>query len=422
MTDSRTGNGSHRAGAARHAVLLVAAMVSLALLGTLSGALDPLFERFAGGSSGPPPASQVSEALPDDASAGARRAPASSVTPPVATLERSDAIARNDRAVAAIYAGDLDLAIEILVEVVAEHPDVVAFADNLGEAYLRRARAQKDDPEAALEDFENALLWTRDDERRATIESLRDRARAIAETEKEFVVEPTLHFTFKFDGTRVELLDGVEDLKVLLESTYQEFGELFRRHPVEEGEPRIEVVLYRADGFDAVTGLGDWAGGVFDGTIRVPVADLLDSRRVARIRDVLRHETAHAFAHSIGGAEVPSWLNEGIAQWLENPARRHESVRFARARLAASEAPPFALSELTGNLTGWKERQAITRAYDQALAFTDFLVEQYGSDLVFEMIAACDGKGAAGAAEHFRSRLLVDLETVLGDFVDSLDD
>ncbi|MEM9378832.1 MAG: hypothetical protein AAGB93_02705 [Planctomycetota bacterium] len=418
-----------RAGSARAGLLVVFALVCGGVLALASGALDPLLDRLRarleGGSAPPTAADSAGEAATTEREA--TRADATSTDPvrdrPVATIEAASPYDQNERAVAAMDVGDLDAAIALLEEAVAARPDIETFADNLGEAYLRRARGTNtDDPAAALADFDRAIEWTRDEDRRSRITALRDRARVIAETEAEFVVQPTLHFTFKYDGTREEILEGVEQLKILLEDTYQEYGDLFRRRPVEAGEGRIEVVLYRAQGFDAVTGLGDWAGGIFDGTIRVPVANLRDARRLDRIRDVLRHETAHAFAHSIGGSKVPAWLNEGVAQWLEDPAERDRDVLYARAFLGSLEEPLFPLSRITGGLTGWSDTAAIRRAYEQALAFTDYLVRQYGSDLVFEMVAACKEGGAEGASEHFRARILVDLDVVLQDFAASLRD
>lgn len=352
----------------------------------------------------PAPAPEVAASGPDP------------VSEPVAIDERPYDL--NDQAIAALEDGRFDEAIDWLEEAATARPDVLTFGANLGEAYLRRARAGKGGPAAAVEDFEAALDRIDDPDRRALIEELLERHRRIRDEERDFVVEPTLHFTFRYDGSRDGVTDGVDRLKVLLEDTYQEFGEQFRRRPVEAGEGRIEVVLYDAEGFDKVTGLGDWAGGVFDGKIRVPVEDLRSELRFARVKGVLRHETAHAFTHSIGGAKVPAWLNEGVAQWLEEPARRASDVGVARARLAT--AALFPLARLNGNLVGWEDRAEVARAYDQALAFVDHLSAQYGPDLVFSMIGACREGGVEGAAAHFKERTLVDLEAVLGDLADSL--
>jgi hypothetical protein len=338
------------------------------------------------------------------------------VSEPVAFDERPYDL--NDQAIAALEDGRFDEAIEWLEEAATARPDVPTFGANLGEAYIRRARAGEGGPAAAVEDFEAALERIDDPDRRALIEELLERHRRIRDEERDFVVEPTLHFTFRYDGSREGLSDGVDRLKVLLEDTYQEFGERFGRRPVEAGEGRIEVILYDAEGFDSVTGLGDWAGGVFDGKIRVPVEDLRTELRFARVKGVLRHETAHAFTRSIGGTAVPSWLNEGVAQWLEEPARRGADVGLARARLGASSL--FPLARLNGNLVGWQDRGDVARAYDQALAFVDHLAVQYGPDLVFSMIAACRDRGVEGAAAYFRERTLVDLDAILGDLADSL--
>ena len=357
----------------------------------------------------PAPAPEVAAAGPDP------------VSEPEAFDERPYDL--NDQAIAALEEGRFDQAIEWLEEAAAARPDVPTFGANLGEAYLRRARAadsgaSDSGADTAIDDFESALEWIDDPERRAQVETLLERSRRVRDEERGFVVEPTLHFTFRYDGSREGLAGGVDRLKVLLEETYQEFGEQFGRRPVEAGEGRIEVVLYDAQGFDNVTGLGDWAGGVFDGKIRVPVEDLRTEQRFARVKSVLRHETAHAFTRSIGGAAVPSWLNEGVAQWLEEPARRASGVKIARARLAS--APLFPLARLNGNLVGWEDRAEVARAYDQALAFVDYLVAQFGQELVFTMVAACRDRGVEGASVHFQERTLVPLDAVLGDLAASL--
>ncbi len=404
-------------------VLLLLVLAALAAAGLLALLMMPGDWRSEG--QGPPDRPEPGEAGPSAGpSAGPHTGPAAApaasapdlASEPEAFDERPYDL--NDQAISALEDGRFDEAVEWLEEAAAARPDVAAFGANLGEAYLRRARAEEDGPDAAIDDFEAALERIKDPERRAQVGVLLDRSRRVREEERDFVVEPTLHFTFRYDGSREGLTDGVDRLKVLLEETYQEFGEQFGRRPVEAGEERIEVVLYDSEGFDSVTGLGDWAGGVFDGKIRVPVEDLRTELRFARVKSVLRHETAHAFTRSIGGAAVPSWLNEGVAQWLEEPARRTSGVEIARARLAAASL--FPLARLNGNLVGWEDRGEVARAYDQALAFVDHLSVQYGPEIVFSMIAACRDGGVEGAAEHFKARTLVDLDTVLGDLATSL--
>ena len=80
----------------------------------------------------------------------------------------------------------------------------------------------------------------------------------------------------------------------------------------------------------------------------------------------------------------------------------------------------FKLTEIQGSLVTWKDITEITRAYDQALAFIDFLAVQYGARLLFDMVADCKEHGVDGAGLAFKRALLVDLDVVLGDFDASL--
>lgn len=409
------------------AAAALAAVAAVAALGLLVVAADLRFPGW--GAEAAPEQGAADGAAEVAVAPEPQRAPESRVEGAVVRAapagEGSSAFARarehNQAGIAALDRVEHD---EAILEFGRAHelaPDVSAFAVNLTEAYVRRGVARPEvDALLKIEDFETALVTVQTDERRADIEELLARARAIAEAEQDFVIESTLHFTFRFDGARPELYAGIEALKRVLEDTYQEYGELFRRRPVEEGEPRIEVVFYEKQSFDDVTGLGDWAGGVFDGTIRVPVEDLGDAASVARITRVLRHETAHAFIRSIGGRDVPAWLNEGLSQWLEEPSRRAADVMHARGRLSRDTDELFELDDLRGTLTAWSDRARIRRAYDQALAFTSYLAQRYGDDLVFDLAAACKAGGADGAATRFQEVLLLDIDVVLGDFKDDL--
>ena len=121
-----------------------------------------------------------------------------------------------------------------------------------------------------------------DEERREQIECAANagRLRRIADHEADFTVEfdgalrhtaTTSHAT-EIDRRHPTTLKGVNGSNdASWTSTYREYGVLFGHPPGGRGRSRsIAVVFYRPEGFDAVTGLGDWAGGVFDGTIRVP--------------------------------------------------------------------------------------------------------------------------------------------------------
>ncbi len=426
-------DGNRRLGRAQTQILMAVFMVCCLGLGFVSGAFDGAIAKLR--SFGEPDQAAASAAQDEPAETRpATELPLGSEAQAAASAAlaaRDDAprgpsaVDRNEQAIEALNAEEFDRAIELLTSAVEDAPSDDTIRENLGVAYLKRARSfGEGDLELALADYESALEHLRREDFRAQAKSLMERAQRIAKEEAEFTVEETLHFRFKFDASRTEIRAGVDQLQALLEGTYQEYGELFGRRPVEAGEDKIAVVLYKSEGFSNVTGLGDWAGGAFDGVIRVPADDLRDAHRVARLQDVLRHEVAHAFVQSIGGKDVPSWLNEGIAQWLENPERRPGGLAVARARLANARdnggKALFQLAEIEGSLVSWKNTEEITRAYDQALAFIDYLAEQYGAHLLFDMVAECKASGVSGAGVAFQRAILVDLNLVVGDFDQSL--
>src|SRR5690606_4471117 len=103
------------------------------------------------------------------------------------------------------------------------------------------------------------------------------------------------YFRVEYDGDREDLVQHVQQVLDFLEGggrygsgAYEDLRGFFRSDPVISAGEKIRVVLYDRAEFDHLTGLGDWAGGVFDGTIRIAVDDLdLERRRWERI---LRHE------------------------------------------------------------------------------------------------------------------------------------
>jgi len=344
-----------------------------------------------------------STATAETAPAGPGEASVMAATPPPAAFASGDqALAWNEQGFELLATGDLEGAIERFEAAAELWPSVDTYANNLAEALFRSAKARWDEePEPALALLERALEVLRDDARRKELEPLRDRWRRAREAEDGFWTTSSPYFAVSFDGTRVELMNNVHEVLADLDTYYSEYGDLFGQRPVENGRPKIRVVFYRRAAFAEVTGLGDWAGGVFDGTIRVPVESLGDERE--RLRAVLRHELMHAFIHYVSGGNAPAWLNEGLAQWIERPGEgRALDIALARGRLRGHDL--FPLTSLRGTLAAWSDKQAITRAYAQALLLVDHLVFSKGEALIFELVVASKAGGVTGPEQHFMTR------------------
>ena len=392
---------------------LATALVGLAFVGLSAAAGFQLARRLR-----PPPA-QVLPALEVEAplAAGPARRPVE-----LEGLETSGALAapaagarwaqRNKLGIEALEAGLLERAVLLFEECAEGVPDEPVFRRNLAEALARMAVRDRQDERpcgACLQALARAVELAPE---RSDLSRLLERWRLEDELEADFWRESSLHFDLAYDGSRDELLWGSHRLLAELEEGYMDLGGFFGAHPVEEGRGRFPVVLYRRDGFDRLTGLGEWAGGAFDGTLRVPVEDL--GAEEAGLKRVLRHELVHAFVAEVGGPGVPGWLNEGLAQWLEGG--RDDSVRRARERLREREL--FPLDELRGSLARWSDRDAIALAYAQSLVLVDHIARQYGEALLVELVAGHrDGRTAA---DTFRRRLNFEIDELLDDVREEL--
>ncbi|MEZ6014341.1 MAG: hypothetical protein R3F49_04455 [Planctomycetota bacterium] len=313
----------------------------------------------------------------------------------------------NEEGFRLLAAGDAQGAVERFEAASALWPEVDVYANNLAEALFRLARSRWEEaPDEALATLDRALLALRDDARRKELEPLRERWLRTRAAEDGFWTESSPYFAVSFDGTRVDLMNHVHEVLEDLDRYYGEYFELFGAGPVDPGAPdrtrtKLRVVFYARSTFDHVTGLGDWAGGVFDGTIRVPIESLADERE--RLRSVLRHELMHAFIQHLSASQAPAWLNEGLAQWIERPGEgRKLDVALARNRLRGHEL--FPLSELRGTLAAWSDREAIARAYAEALVLVDHLVYEKGEALTFALVKACLTGGPEGPEAYFLSR------------------
>ena len=316
--------------------------------------------------------------------------------------------ALNDEAIAALERREFDRAIELFEQCYAGAPAEKVFRGNLAEALVRRALDLHDrlrPCERCVEDLARAVELVPE---REGLARLLERWRAELETEQEFLRDRSVHFELSYDGWRQSLLDAAPDVLAELELHCADLSLVFALWPGENGARRIPVVLYRREEFARITGLSEWAGGSFDGTIRVPIAEgrSLDPALSA----LLRHELVHAFVREAsGGDKVPAWLNEGLAQWLA----RDPSGELAAARRRMAGRALMPLEKLERPFAALPEPE-IPFAYAQSLLFTAFLERQYGRESLLAMVRGI--RGGERAASAFESWTRVPLALAFEDF------
>jgi hypothetical protein len=320
----------------------------------------------------------------------------------------------NRDGIAALDAGDLSRAVALFEQCQQAVPGEKVFRQNLAEALARLAselwdRGGTAGQGEAIERMARAAgLWPE----REDLQKRLAQMRALAQSEQGNWSESSGHFDLSYDGAREDLAFRTTDVFDALETAYLDLTEQFGIDPVAGGRARIRVVLYRREGFHGATGIGHWAGGLYDGSIRVPLEDLGKERET--LRRVLRHELVHAFVHESGGRSVPGWLNEGLAQLLEvpDPAQQARALDAARRRVRGAALVP--LERLEGSLGAAGDDEAIGRAYAQSLLFLDFVSREHGERVPFEMVAGCKEPGGPAAA--FERRTGLALATAFEDF------
>src|SRR5262245_21610900 len=191
-------------------------------------------------------------------------------------------------------------------------------------------------------------------------------------------VEPSrgAQFRLQYDGGVNEPL-GSAVIKTLSEA-HAEFARRFGSSP---SDP-ITVVLQAGAQLQEEAGVPTWAEGVNDGEIRVPVQGLREP--TPRLVRVLRHELAHSFIATRTGGNCPTWLQEGVSQWLEGGDPSREDARLARAARAGRL---LSLLTLEGPFDSLSEPDA-ELAYAQSLSAVAFIVKHSHESGLMRLLAA----------------------------------
>ena len=116
-------------------------------------------------------------------------------------------------------------------------------------------------------------------------------------------------FTVSFEG----IADAALASRALasIERAADRIGQVLSAYPLEP----VPVVLYTGEQFRDITRAPSWAGGAYDGIIRIPMRGALAEEK--ELDRVLAHEFTHALVHSLAPRGVPKWLDEGLATALE---------------------------------------------------------------------------------------------------------
>ena len=212
----------------------------------------------------------------------------------------------------------------------------------------------------------------------------------------EWKQETKAHSTFqeeRYDRFRVMFEGRAEQATAsqavaILNRAFWRIGEKLGSYP----PSTIVAVLYTEQQFRDITRAPDWSNGQYDGRIRIPVAGA--AQKPQQFEQVLVHELTHAIIDAIGGPNVPSWLNEGLAQYFEG-----EDREAARRRLKAV-GRTIPLRSLEQGFRRFDALQAQV-AYDESLLAVGVMMDRpgFGWHVLFSRLAG--GQTFADAIPNF---------------------
>jgi tetratricopeptide (TPR) repeat protein len=182
-------------------------------------------------------------------------------------------------------------------------------------------------------------------------------------------------FRIRYDGGVNEPL-GVAVLDVLTKA----HAEYTRRLGFRPEDP-VVVLLMMETGIPEGR-VPEWAAGVNDGTIRVPLRGL--DRLTPRLTTVLRHELAHSFIAARTGGNCPTWLQEGVSQWLEGGDPNREDATVAALARDGKLMPLLTLEAPFQTLPP----ADMATAYAESLSAIAHILRRSGPDGVVRLLAA----------------------------------
>ena len=121
------------------------------------------------------------------------------------------------------------------------------------------------------------------------------------------------------------------------------------------------------------------------------------------LKTVLRHELFHHAARSDTAVDAPTWLTEGVADFVGRPV--------------TAQSPAWASAALPGQLPTDAELAVAgpgrSAAYDRAWSFASYVAETYGTDRLRTLYLEACGHGHLDVATAVQNALGVPLPVVL---------
>src|SRR5580692_10095386 len=233
----------------------------------------------------------------------------------------------------------------------------------------------------AVAEWKRALALRPDPE----VQSALDKAQRDKQEEESYKENESSHFTLRYSGAAEPAL--AREVLHTLEAHFSAIESELNFAPPDS----IGVVLYTQEDFADITRAPGWVGALNDGRIRVPVQGL--SGVTPELSRVLKHELTHSFVGQKTRGHAPTWIQEGLAQWMEGKRSGENAATLVQIY---GDGHAWSLAKMEGSWMGFSGNSA-AYAYAWALANIEYIVETDGMGDI-ERILDRIGEGVATEA------------------------
>lgn len=312
----------------------------------------------------------------------------------IAKIEKvSSAYSANERGIKFLNEKKYSDAILSFNEALKEDSGNVIVKKNLASAYLLSGEEHYNKGELipTLSDWENALKLDSSDER---ILKLVEKVKKEISVESGFRKGQSGFFKIKFDGEEnrsvadevLKILEKARD-KIRYDLGFFELGE-------------IEVILYSNEQFRDITDSPSWSGGGFDGKIRIPIGNYKEDK--ALLEKMLYHEFTHAVVFAMTKGNCPTWLNEGLAMYMEGTRKNNMQLQVLDT--------PILLSKLSDSFLNMDAKSAYL-AYFESFYAVEYLIKKNGFESIKQILKELgDGENIDTAMKEGINRSLSEFE------------
>jgi tetratricopeptide (TPR) repeat protein len=222
----------------------------------------------------------------------------------------------------------------------------------------------------------------------AEVQAALEKAQRDKQEEESYKENESSHFTLRYSGAAEPAL--ARDVLRTLEMHYAAIESELNFTPPDS----IGVILYTQQAFADITRAPGWVGALNDGRLRVPVQGLTSMTQ--DLSRVLKHELTHSFVQQKTHGRAPTWIQEGLAQWMEG--RRSGDNSAVLLQIYGDGHAP-SLGSLEGSWMGFPS-DAAAYAYAWALANMEYIVQADGMSDVERILDRIASGSSTEAALH----------------------